>query len=51
VPAEWYREAAGRFGQNAIAMMPLSNYAYREARWAARAAMRAVPELRQEGQR
>jgi len=45
-PVEWYLAEAAAFGRNSIAMMPLANYAYREARWAARAAMRAVPELR-----
>ena len=44
-PAEWYRKLAEDFGANAIAEMPLSR-TYAQARWAARAAMRACPELR-----
>ena len=45
-PVAWYLAEAAHLGRHAIAMMPLANYAYREARWAARAAMRACPELR-----
>ena len=45
-PVAWYLALAADLGGNAIGMMPLSDYAYREARWAARAAMRACPELR-----
>jgi hypothetical protein len=45
-PVAWYLSLAGHFGRNASRAMPLSRYAYVEARWAARAAMRAVPELR-----
>jgi len=56
-PVAWYRAAAAEFGRNAIRLSepvtvagkvypPLPKCAYREARWAARAAMRAVPGLR-----
>ena len=41
-PVAWYRDLAAGFGRNAASMMaawPLANYAYREARWAARAAL------------
>jgi hypothetical protein len=47
-PEEWYLDQAARFGRSAVQMMPLANYAYREARWAARAAMRACPSLRED---
>lgn len=49
VPAEWYLRLAGEFGENAALAVALDSSprdAYIEARWAARAAMRAVPELR-----
>jgi hypothetical protein len=57
-PVEWYMELAALYGRNALdsAGNPLiagcryppdPRGAYREARWAARAAMRAVPELRE----
>ena len=42
-PVAWYRKLAAEFGHNAVEVMPLANYAAREARWAARAAMRACP--------
>jgi len=45
-PVAWYGAAAAAFGRNSIAVMPLARYAAVEARWAARAAMRAKPELR-----
>ena len=51
-PVEWYRAQAAVFGKNAASMMavwPLGTAAYVEARWAARAAMRACPELRELG--
>jgi hypothetical protein len=53
VPEEWYRTLAGDFGGIAIEYLtpPLtasdpSRYVHFNARWAARAAMRACPELR-----
>jgi hypothetical protein len=49
-PVEWYLGQAAAFGRNATALMTswvLDNSAYREARWAASAAMRAVPGLRE----
>ena len=46
-PVAWYLEQAARLGRSAVEVMPLANYAYREARWAARAAMRAVPGIRE----
>jgi hypothetical protein len=48
-PVEWYRGLAQSFGANAELLaqaVPLPDAAYIEARWAARAAMRAVPGLR-----
>ena len=45
-PVEWYLVLAADFGRNARAVFPLATCAYIEARWAARAAMRACPELR-----
>lgn len=45
-PVAWFLVVAGDFGLNSIAAMPLAENAYIAARWAARAAMRAVPELR-----
>lgn len=45
-PVAWYLALAANYGLNAAAAMPLVSVAYVEARWAARAAMRAVPELR-----
>ena len=48
-PVAWYGAAAVAFGRNAIDMAttwPVPDSAYIEARWAARAAMRACPELR-----
>ena len=46
-PVAWYLAIAADLGGNAIRVMPLASYAGREARWAARAAMRAKPELRE----
>jgi hypothetical protein len=50
VPEAWYRDLAAAFGRNAFDMAArwpvLPDSAYIEARWAARAAMRACPELR-----
>ena len=46
-PVAWYLKLAAEFGHNAVEVMPLANYAAREARWATRAAMRAVPGLRE----
>ena len=45
-PVSWYLAIAADLGGNAISVMPMDDRAYVEARWAARAAMRAVPELR-----
>lgn len=45
-PVAWYLRLAAYFGSNAISVMPMDDRAYIEARWAARAAMRACPELR-----
>ena len=45
-PPDWWRSLAEKFGANARDVLALPNYAYLEARWAARAAMRAKPELR-----
>jgi hypothetical protein len=48
-PVAWYRKLAAEFGRNAVQMMlgRLPPYSCTEARWAARAAMRAVPGLRE----
>jgi len=50
-PAVWYRDLAQAFARNAALMAdwpcPLPDAAAVEARWAARAAMRAVPGLRE----
>jgi hypothetical protein len=57
-PVAWYLAQAARLGQSALRLAetvmiagcvypPLPRYAYVEARWAARAAMRAVPGLRE----
>ena len=45
-PVAWYLGLAADLGGNAIGMRPMPDRAYVEARWAARAAMRACPELR-----
>jgi hypothetical protein len=48
-PVAWYRRLAAEFAANAVRMATypsLDRYAYIEARWAARAAMRADPGLR-----
>jgi len=42
----WYLGLAGDLGGNALQVVEMPDRAYVEARWAARAAMRACPELR-----
>jgi hypothetical protein len=53
-PEAWCIALAAAFGENARLLsdspVPLPNAAYIEARWAARAAMRAVPGLRDPSQ-
>jgi hypothetical protein len=49
-PVAWYLDLAQAFGRNAAMLagvFPLPQAAAVEARWAARAAMRAVPGLRE----
>lgn len=47
-PVAWYLAIAADLGGNAIDMTSMPDRVYIEARWAARAAMRACPDLRGE---